>query len=117
LKWEAIVIEAGAAKPPKREFHSLSFLSDDALLLVGGWDGGSRLKDVWTYRISTNEWKQHEDLPAESLWGEKSWRGLYHHKAVSIMNTDGTRSVYVTGGTTGGSPYHPKYMFEFKLLC
>jgi hypothetical protein len=109
-----INFETGTAKPSKRYEHSLSFLSDDALLLVGG-SGGSNLKYVWTYRISTNEWKQHEDLPAESLGGGT---GLDDHRAVTIMNTDGTRSVYVTGGKTRwSSTYHPKDMFEFKLVC
>jgi hypothetical protein len=111
-----INFETRAAKPSKRSSHSLSFLSGDALLLVGGTGcGWSMLKDVWTYRISTNEWKQHDDLPAESLGVDGL--GLYHHKAVSIMNTDGTRSVYVTGGDTGRPPYQPKDMLEYKLVC
>jgi hypothetical protein len=57
-EWEEINSNPGAAKPQKRSSHTLAALSEDLLLLVGGMeDSRSQLSDVWTYRISTNEWQ------------------------------------------------------------
>jgi N-acetylneuraminic acid mutarotase len=119
LKWEEIFSKEGAAKPQARCRHSLSALSDDMLLLVGGSGGNGRrdvgLSDVWTFEISTNEWKQRDDLPADSLGGEG--RGLSGHKAISLSGENGRQSVFITGGDTGASPYQPKDILEYKLVC
>jgi hypothetical protein len=57
-EWEEIKSSPGAAKPQKRSSHTLAALSEDLLLLIGGMeDSRSSLSDVWTYRISTNEWQ------------------------------------------------------------
>jgi N-acetylneuraminic acid mutarotase len=119
LKWEKILSKEEAAKPEARSYHSLSALSDDVLLLVGGFDGswvsGPYLTEVWTYRISSNEWKRQEDLPAESF--RYKVRGLAGHKAISLIGENGRPSVFITGGDIGRMPYHPEDIFEYYLVC
>jgi hypothetical protein len=105
--WTWTEIKVKEPSPGKKDYHSLAALSDDLLLLVGGWDNDHQRpsREVWTFNTTRKEWKLHDLLPKEAL-GNKA-EGIYDHQAVSVVTSavsvqrgNGERNVFVLGGNT-----------------
>ena len=67
--WTQLKADGNSDGPSQRNVHATS-PTDTGFLLFGGYDGSSRLNDVWEYTRSTNSWTQlkadgNSDGPSE----------------------------------------------------
>lgn len=85
-------IKTTGPKPPPRQSHSLTAVSQTHVILLGGWNGQSWLADLWIFDRETNTWKQDNDIPSDP--NEEGQRGgIRSHTAVVAK-----KKLFVVGG-------------------
>ncbi len=90
--------------PIKRHYHSMSYLSDDKVLLFGGSSSGNCLNDTWIFDISENSWTEVEATtkPSSRVWHESSF--IAQNRVLlfggSQCNEPGVGDTWVFNGTT-----------------
>lgn len=88
------------AKPSPRHYHKIAKISDDKLILYGGYDTATVKKDTWIYELSSNQWTELSPLvnPLQR----------YMHSLVSI----GDNKVMLFGGKKGVSIMNETWVFD-----
>jgi N-acetylneuraminic acid mutarotase len=95
--------------------HSLSPVSPDKLIVVGGASkGGYFSKDIWLYDLTNSNWSKHQDLPEEFHEGED---GVIGHETVSIRSGAGpvTDLVILGGYIDVAWKKHPRHVLKLSL--
>ena len=64
-------LQTSGKKPPARELHSACCMSGDhpVLMVVGGWDGGRVLSNVWLLDVTDGSWSEVYTYTCTIAWG------------------------------------------------
>ena len=94
--------------------QSLSVISPNQLLLVGGGDYGQYISNsVLIYDTAASSWTEDQRLPAEFCGAEG---GLWRHKAVVVKEGNRASKVICLGGNTDKDwIIYPDRILEFDL--
>jgi hypothetical protein len=94
--------------------HTLSPISENGLLLVGGGSDGTPTKEVWRCDVTSLDWTREADLSDEFVGGEE---GLMCHRAVSLKKEGQVTNIVILGGYLDIKlTRHPRHVLNYELF-
>jgi len=86
-----------------RSGHSLAYLTNNRVLLFGGYNGEGELDDTYVYDLSSNSWQQLSPITKPS------------NRSYHAMANIGNNKVLLFGGSNNHNPFGDTWLFDGSI--